>query len=148
MLTRPLIVQYLYVHGLEEGFHYPSARSTASVGSVAVRYLECALSQVASLRLKDTPCDLVLATNAGETSPIGRSGRELLGAIEALGVQILPTEYRHRPSADVQTYVASRYVLDAILSATEGEPPLTARSAACTSPTLPTGMRSGSGSSR
>jgi hypothetical protein len=42
--------------------------------------------------------------------------------IEELGVRIITTEYRHRPRAGTEAYVSSRYVLDAILSASEGQP--------------------------
>jgi hypothetical protein len=118
----PLIVQYLYVHDPNEPFYYPSVRSGSSVGAVAARYLECALTQVASLRLQDARCELVLATNIGERGALGRRARELIDRIESFGVQILPTAYRHRPGDDSETYVSSRYVLDAILSAGEGQP--------------------------
>jgi hypothetical protein len=123
MPGRPLIVQYLYVHGREEGFYYPSVRSSSSVAQLAVRYLECALSQVASLRLQDAACDLVLATNLSDLAALGRTGQELMQGMEQMGVEIIPTEYRHRPSDDSRMYVSSRYVLDAILSATEGSSP-------------------------
>jgi hypothetical protein len=117
----PLVVQYLYVHDAGEAFHYPSVRSSSSVARVAVRYLECALTQAASLRLQDARCDLALATNVDDRAALGRRAAELMSQIEALGVEILPTEYRHRPGDDSATYVSSRYVLDAILSATEGQ---------------------------
>src|SRR5271170_7559506 len=117
----PLVVQYLYVHEHEESFHYPTARSESSAGEVAVRYLECALTQAASLRLQEARCDLALATNVQDRSVLGRTGAELMSRIEALGVQILPTEYRHRPSEGTEIYVSSRYVLDAILSSAAGE---------------------------
>jgi hypothetical protein len=117
----PLVVQYLYVHEREEVFQYPTVRAASAV-DVAVRYLECALTQAASLRLRDVPCDLALATNVSDRGALGRAGARLLSKIEALGVRILPTEYRHRPPAGTEIYVSSRYVLDAILSATEGQP--------------------------
>jgi hypothetical protein len=118
----PLVVQYLYVHGHDEAFFYPTARAAASAAEVAARYLECALVQAASLRLRDVDCDLALATNIGDTSRLGRTGAELMARIESLGVEILPTEYRHRPGDDSSTYVSSRYVLDAICAAAEGQP--------------------------
>jgi len=118
----PLVVQYLYVHGHDEAFFYPTARGAASAAEVAVRYLECALVQAASLRLRDVDCDLALATNIGDASRLGRTGAELMARIESLGVAILPTEYRHRPGDDSTTYVSSRYVLDAISTAAEGQP--------------------------
>jgi hypothetical protein len=119
---KPLVVQYLYVHQLGEAFYYPTARSDTSAGRVAVRYLECALTQAASLRLQEAPCELVLATNVGDRQALGREGVELLRAMEELGVQIVATEYRHRPSAGTEMYVSSRYVLDAILVASDGQP--------------------------
>ena len=120
--SKPLVVQYLYVHGQDEAFFYPSVRASASAGAVARRYLECALAQAASLRLRGADCDLALATNIADPRVLGRAGAALLGSLEELGVEILPTEYRHRPGDDSATYVSSRYVLDAILAAAEGQP--------------------------
>jgi len=122
MSLTPLIVQYLYVHEPDEGFYYPTARSSSSSADVAVRYLECALTQAASLLLRDLDCELALATNVRDRSALGRVGADLLSRIEALGVRILTTEYRHRPQAGTEIYVSSRYVLDAILSSTDGQP--------------------------
>jgi hypothetical protein len=119
----PLVVQYLYVHEQDEAFHYPTARADSSAARVAVRYLECALTQAASLRLQDARCELALATNVSDRASLGREGARLLESIEALGVQIVATEYRHRPKAGTQIYVSSRYVLDAILSCAQDAPP-------------------------
>jgi hypothetical protein len=122
----PLVVQYLYVHGDGEAFFYPTSRSSRSAAHVANRYLECALTQAASLRLREVDCDQALVTNLGDPASLGRTGAKLIARLESLGVQIMPTEYRHRP---VQTgehykdYISSRYVLDAILAASEGQPP-------------------------
>jgi hypothetical protein len=118
----PLVVQYLYVHERGERFQYPTARAGSSAGGVATRYLECALTQAASLRLRDVPCDLALATNITDPAALGRVGAELFALIQQLGVQILPTEYRHRPRAGTAFYLSSRYLLDAMLTATEGQP--------------------------
>ncbi len=118
----PLVVQYLYVHERAEGFYYPSVRAGSSAADVAIRYLECALTQAASLALRDVPCDLALATNVTDREQLGRVGTELFRLIEDLGVQILPTAYRHRPREGTHVYVSSRYVLDAMLSASEGQP--------------------------
>lgn len=120
--STPLVVQYLYVHGQAEGFYYPTARAASSAAAVAVRYLECALSQAASLQLRDVQCELALATNVVDRSVLGRMGSDLLEQIEELGVKILPTEYLHRPKAGTEIYVSSRYVLDAILTASENQP--------------------------
>lgn len=119
----PLVVQYLYVHEHGEAFEYPTTRSGASASRVAVRYLECALTQAASLQLQDARCELALATNISDRSALGHVGSELMERLEALGVQIIPTAYRHRPSEGTEIYVSSRYVLDAILSASAGQPP-------------------------
>jgi len=120
---RPLVVQYLYLHGPDEAFHYPTARSAPSAARVATRYLECAVTQAASLQLKGEACDLALATNITDPAALGRTGEELLRTLERLGVQMLHTEYLHRPGDDSSTYVSSRYVLDAILAAAEAQAP-------------------------
>ena len=119
----PLVVQYLYVHERDESFSYPTARVVSSSAAAATRYLECALTQAASLRLRNVDCELALATNVSERDALGRVGAELLDRIEAMGVRVLATEYRHRPRPGTAIYVSSRYVLDAILSSIEGQPP-------------------------
>ena len=115
----PLVVQYLYVHGEDEAFSYPTTRAARSAAQVANRYLECALTQAASLRLRDVACDLALVTNIAERSRLGRAGAELIDRIESLGVDVLATEYRHRPveiGEQYANYVSSRYVLDSTRS--------------------------------
>jgi hypothetical protein len=119
----PIVVQYLYVHEPGEGFFYPSARAGRTAASVAQRYLECALTQVASLACRDVDCELVLATNLTDRAGLGRAGVELLAKIEELGARVVPTEYTHRPKPGTEIYLSSRYVLDAILSASAAEPP-------------------------
>jgi len=118
----PLVVMYLYVHGQSEGFFYPTVRAQASASRVAVRYLECALAQAASLRLTGADCDVSLATNVTDRSVLGRDGSRLIDSMKELGVGILETEYLHRPGGDTEIYLSSRYVLDAIVSACAGEP--------------------------
>lgn len=118
----PLIVQYLYVHEPGEGFSYPTARSAPSASRIAARYLECALVQAASLSLPDVACEQVLVTNVNDRRVLGRNGIELLERIESLGVSVISADYRHRPGDDNELYVSSRYVLDAILAAAEGQP--------------------------
>src|SRR6202012_2551870 len=118
MSSTPIVVQYLYVHEPEEGFYYPTVRAASSAAQVAQRYLECALTQVASLALRDgVECELLLATNIVERSLVGRRGADLLARIEELGARIVPTPYEHRPREGTKIYVSSRYVLDAILAA-------------------------------
>jgi hypothetical protein len=118
----PLIVQYLYVHAPGEAFFYPTARSQTSAVRVARRYLECAIAQAASLRLGDVDCGLALATNIEDRGILGRSGIELLERLDALGVQIIHADYCRRPADNSETFMASRYVFDAILAAVEGQP--------------------------
>lgn len=116
--STPVVVQYLYVHEPEEGFYYPTARAGGSAALVAQRYLECALTQVATLALREIDCELVLATNVTDRASLGHAGAGLLEAIEGLGARILPTPYTHRPKPGTEIYVSSRYVLDAILTST------------------------------
>ncbi len=118
---RPLVVQYLYVHDPGEAFHYPTSRSAQSPATVAARYLECALTQAATLRLRDVECDLALATNIIDRRVTGATGERLLDAIEALDVQLLSAEYKHRPAGEHPNYVSSRYLLDAIVAATAAQ---------------------------
>ena len=127
-VAKPLIVQYLYVHEQGEAFYYPttrsdtSAQSDSSAGRVATRYLECALTQAASLTLQGADCEFALVTNVSGPEALGKSAAKLWSSLERLGVKILPTEYRHRPGVGTEDYVSSRYVLDAILAACEGQP--------------------------
>lgn len=120
---RPVVVQYLYVHEPDEGFWYPTVRAGRSAAEVACRYLECALTQVATLALRDLDCELVLATNVEDPSRLGRPGEALLARIAELGTRVVPTRYAHRPPPGTAVYVSSRYVLDAVLSAVEGLDP-------------------------
>jgi hypothetical protein len=120
----PLVVQYLYVHGEGEAFFYPTSRSGRSAAHLANRYLECALTQAATLRLREADCDLALVTNLADPSSLPRAGARLMACIESLGVKVLRAEYLHRPVAaeGYETFASSRYVLDAILAAAEGQP--------------------------
>jgi hypothetical protein len=117
---RPVVVQYLYVHQPEEGFWYPSARAGRSAAEVAQRYLECSLTQAATLAYGDLACELLLATNITDRTVLGKRGEALLAKLEELGVRIVPTPYTHRPRAGTEIYVSSRYVLDAVVSCSEG----------------------------
>jgi len=123
MSSTPIVVQYLYVHEPEEGFSYPTARAANSAALVAQRYLECALTQVASLALQDADCELVLAMNTTDPALIGDRGATLLEHIERLGARVVHTPYTHRPREGTEIYVSSRYVLDAIMTASEGLDP-------------------------
>jgi hypothetical protein len=114
---RPLVVQYLYVHGPGEAFDYPSSRSWGGSGRLAARYLECVLVQAASLRLRGVECDLALVTNLTDRRPLGGRGARLLEEIESVGVEIVFADYLHRPPGEVATFASSRYVFDAIVAA-------------------------------
>ena len=118
--VRPLVVLYLYVHERAEEFVYPSARSTGTT-RVASRYLECALAQVASLRLRDADCYIALVINDTSRETLGRRGGELIECIERRAVDVITAPYAHRLEHASPHYVASRYVLDAIVAATRGE---------------------------
>jgi hypothetical protein len=120
---RPVVVQYLYVHEPEEGFFYPSARAGRSAAELAQRYLECALTQTATLALREVECELLLATNVTDRSRLGNRGEALLAKIEELGTRVVATPYTHRPKPGTEVYVSSRYVLDAIGSCSEGMAP-------------------------
>jgi hypothetical protein len=115
---RPLVVLYLYL--TEQGETHPPHPSVRT--SSPERYLECALTQTASLRLQDARCDIALATNLGHVYAPGRRAARLLSAIESFGVEIVPTEFRPRRGTDSRTYGSSRFVRDAVLSAAEGQP--------------------------
>src|SRR5206468_3752173 len=88
-VARPRVVLYLYVHGSDEAFEYPSSRVRAGAESLAARYLECALVQVASLRFLDAHCDIALVMNVTDRSSLGLRGAELLTRIEEFGVELL-----------------------------------------------------------
>jgi hypothetical protein len=118
---RPLVVLYLYVHGQAEEFAYPSVRS-AGTSRVAGRYLECALAQVVSLRLRGAACDIALVMNDTRRETLGRRGAELIACIEGQGVEVIVEPYTHRLQSAGPHYIASRYVLDAIVAATREQP--------------------------
>jgi hypothetical protein len=123
---RPCVVQYLYVHAPGERFSYPTSRSDGGAAHTAMRYLECALVQAASLRLRDADCELVLVTNLaelGDADAVEQRGVRLLDAMESLGVRIVFADYAHRNVVPVESYASSRYVLDAILAVTDGSDP-------------------------
>src|ERR1700684_4438098 len=102
----PLILQSLYVHAPDEAYFYPSARSHASAARVAWRYLECAVAQAASLRLRATDCDLALVTHIQERGAPGRPGAPLLERLDALGVQVLHADSRRRPADDSKMFMS------------------------------------------
>src|SRR4051794_4491340 len=113
---RPLVVLYLYVHADGERFVYPNARASRSSAKLALRYLECAVTQAATLRLQDAACDIVLASNGIERIDLGEDGRRLTAALRSLDVELIEVPYDHRPPGDDPQYPASRYVFDAIIA--------------------------------
>jgi hypothetical protein len=121
---RPVVVQYLYIHGGDESFEYPSSRDrSGDPARLALRYLECVLVQAASLRLQDADCELVLVTNRAPGAGLSRRGARMLGEIEAMGTTIVEAEYRHRPAGKDGYFAASRYVFDAIEALATGAAP-------------------------
>jgi hypothetical protein len=111
-------VQYLYVHGPDEQFNYPTSRSRGSA-AIAARYMECALVQSGSLRLRDVDCDVMFVTNLLDRASLGRRVARLLQAIESLGVEIVFADYRHRPLAPIAQFMSSQYVFDAIMAVSD-----------------------------
>jgi hypothetical protein len=116
------VVQYLYVHTPGEQFSYPTSRSHG-VSAVAARYMECAVVQSASLRLRQIDCDVALVTNLRDLGSGGRRARRLLGAIESLGVEVVYAAYEHRPLASKPGFMSSQYVFDAIMALANASPP-------------------------
>lgn len=110
--SSPLIVQYLYVD--DDGRTLPPHPSVRTLAPA--RYLECALTQSASLRVQDAACDIVLATNV-ERGRQGRRARRLLDAIADLGVELVPTDFHTRSVTRNAAQASSRFVRDAILAA-------------------------------
>jgi hypothetical protein len=111
------VVQYLYVHTPEERFTYPTSRSTGGSAGLAMRYLECALTQAASLRLRAEPREIVLVTNLrdlNDAAAVTPRGVRMLEAMESMGVRIVFAEYAHRNRLPVESYASSRYLLDAV----------------------------------
>jgi hypothetical protein len=120
----PLVVQYLYVHGRDEPFEYPSSRvRSGRPERLVVRYLECVLVQAASLRLRAADCELALVTNLTGTTRLGTAGERLLDRIHQLGVTIVPAQYLHAPARATVKFASSRYVFDAICATARREEP-------------------------
>lgn len=122
---RPLVVLYLYFHAQGEHFDYPNARARNSARTLAVRYLECALTQVGTLRMQQADCEITFVTNLADISRLPKRGGEILAGLEALNVQVLRRDYTYRPGGTERSYPAypaSRYVFDAVLAAADGQP--------------------------
>jgi hypothetical protein len=110
----PCVAQYLYVHGADERFYYPSSRSSGRPDRLLARYLECALVQATSLRVNAPSCELVLVTNLTDADSLTRRGRALLDRILELGVELVEAQYHHVPRGSAPLFYSSAYVLDAI----------------------------------
>lgn len=118
MPARDLVVEYLYFHGADERFNYPNVRAR-SAHAIAVRYLECALVQTASLRLQEVDVDIALVTNLTDHDALGKEAARLLEAIASYGVEMLVADYEHHGDSTVPQFQSSRYVLDAIVAAAD-----------------------------
>lgn len=119
---RPLVVLYLYVHAPGERFVYPNSRASHSATRLALGYLECAVTQAATLRVQDAACEIVLASNGIERIDLGDHGVRLTAALRSLGVELIEAPYDHRPPGDDPAYPASRYVFDAVLASCGEQP--------------------------
>jgi hypothetical protein len=108
------VAQYLYVHGADERFYYPSSRTGSRPDRLLARYLECALVQATSLRVNAPSCELVLVTNLTDADPLTRRARALLDRILGLGVELVEAQYHHVPHGSAPLFYSSAYVLDAI----------------------------------
>src|ERR1035437_4787908 len=109
---QPLVVQYLDVHAPGDSYDYPSSRAQAGPEQLAARYLECALVQAASLRLRGAACRLALVSNVTDTRALGSRGARLWAQIESLDVEMVHAEDEHRRPHELTTYASSCYVLD------------------------------------
>lgn len=119
------MVQYLYVHAPGEAFAYTSTRGRTEPAALATLYLECAVAQAASLRLRGASCDQILVTNLSDPHDpdvLGRDGVRLIEALERLGVQLRHADYTYRLERALPEYEASRYALDAIRTVTSAAP--------------------------
>lgn len=111
-MPAPLICMYLFLD--ERGGTLPPHPSPRTRSPL--RYLECALVQAASLRLRDVPCDLVLVTNAARGDAPGRRGRRLWDALQELGVRRLQSDSRPPPGSEPD---ACRFPRTALLAIAE-----------------------------
>ncbi len=111
---RPLVALYLYLD--DAGATTPPHPSVKT--SAPERYLECAVTQAASLRLQGAPCEIALVTNAQPARGArGRAGR-LWGALRDLGVELLEGS---APPGDSLAPARERLLRRAIDDATAGQ---------------------------
>jgi hypothetical protein len=113
-VVSPLVCMYLF---LEEGGAtvppHPSPRTSS-----AVRYLECALVQAATLRLQDADCDLAIVANGPALELAGGAARAVWERLGELGVHRIQSDLRVGPGGAA----ASRFPREAILALAAAEP--------------------------
>ncbi|HEX4435713.1 MAG TPA: hypothetical protein VH061_02855 [Solirubrobacteraceae bacterium] len=89
-VASPLVCMYLF---LEDGGTtvppHPSPRTRS-----AVRYLECALVQAASLRLGDAACDLAIVVNEPALDIPVRAARAIWARLDEFGVRRIESDLR------------------------------------------------------
>jgi hypothetical protein len=86
---------------------HPSPRTRS-----AVRYLECALVQAASLRLQDVDCDVAIVANEPAFDASGRDAHAIWAKLDELGVRRLESDVRVGPGGAG----ASRFPRETILA--------------------------------
>jgi hypothetical protein len=94
---------------------HPSPRTASPL-----RYLECALVQAASLRLGAARCEIALVTNLDRARGLGREGRRLWRALQALDVAVWPLELRIEPGEEAAASRLPREAAGALAAALPG----------------------------
>ncbi len=111
----PLVALHLFLDDANATLPpHPSVRTGSPV-----RYLECALTQAASLRLGGAPCDIALVTNATSPRELGRRARRLHDALASFEVEFVPCDLRIPAGT---AFSASRLLRTAVRTASEGHP--------------------------
>jgi hypothetical protein len=113
--ARPLVAMHVYVD--ERGrtlSPHPGVRTASPE-----RYLECAVVQAASLRLRDAACDVALVSNIVDPAKLGRRVSKLWAALGSLNVEIIASPLPIDPSSG---YGPARPLRDALALASEGQP--------------------------
>lgn len=110
----PLVAMHVY---LDERGHTLSPHPGVRTSSPE-RYLECVVTQAASLRLQDAACEIALVSNIDDGAGLGRSGRRLWATLRSLEVEIVPSALRIDRSSG---YGAARLLRDALAAAIDGQ---------------------------
>lgn len=106
----PLVCMYLFLaDGAATLPPHPSPRTESPI-----RYLECALVQAASLRLRGADCDLAIVVNEPALEVSGSDARAIWAQLDELGVRRLESDLKAGPH--------SRFPRAAILALAESEP--------------------------